>query len=195
VMLIAMTIYITLENNPMNFNLSLCYIMSTEQLLEESDLEVVEDTGAIEKVKKPHKLKGIPASPQMLLNLQKGRDARKLTQMLKVEEKAKAVILKKPELVRQVVASAMPPPPNMPPPDKPKPKKKGTKQVIVLQDDSDSSDDEPQQIIIRRSKKKPKDKKPQIIQYESSSSSESSSDDEPPQAPPQNKIVFRRPYR
>ena len=175
--------------------------MSSLGVLEESEseLEVVEDTGSIEKVKKPHKSKGIKASPQMLLNLQKGRDVRKATQMLKIEEKAKEVILKKPELVREVAAAMTPP--QSQPPDKPKPKKKSSKQVIVLQDDSDSSDDEPQQIIIRRSKKsKPKaPKAPQIIQYESSESS--SSDDEPPpqapppQAPPQNRIVFRRNYQ
>lgn len=176
--------------------------MSTEEVLEESGLDIVTDTGTIEKVKKPHKLKGIPASPQTLLNLQKGRDARKLTQMLKIEEKAKEVILKKPELVRQVVQSLPP----QDPPDKPKPKKKANKQVIVLQDDSDSDDDEPQQIIIRRSRKgnsgnsksKSKSKAPQIIQYESSSDS-SSDDEQSPQPPqqviPQNKIVFRRPYR
>ena len=159
------------------------------------DLEIVEDSGTIEKVKKPHKSKGKPASAQMLANLQKGRDARKAKFIAKIEEKAKEVVLKKPELVRQVVTQSMTP--SEPPPPPPKPKKKGNKQVIVLQDDSDSSDDEPQQIIIRRSKKKPKskaEKKPQIIQYESSSSSsESSSDDEPP-APPQNRIVFRRNY-
>lgn len=158
------------------------------------DLEVVEDSGAIEKVKKPHKSKGVPASASQLANLQKGRDARKANFIAKVEEKAKAVIMKKPELVRQV-AQSMPLPP--PPDDKPKPKKKANKQVIVLQDDSDdSSDDEPQQIIIRRSKKKDKKPKvPQIIQYESDS--ETSSDDEPPlpPPPPQNKIVFRRNYR
>jgi hypothetical protein len=163
----------------------------------EEDLEIVEDSGAIEKVKKPHKSKGKPPSESQLANLQKGRDKRKENFIAKVEEKAKEVILKKPELVRQVAQSM----PSQPPADPPKnPKKKGNKQVIVLQDDSDSSDDEPQQIIIRRSKKKPKDKKPQIIQYElSSSESSSSSDDEPfapyqPPAPPQNKIVFRRNY-
>ena len=177
----------------MNFNIPLYYIMSLalgESSVLEDELEVVEDSGAIEKVKKPHKLKGVPATPQTLLNLQKGRDARKLTQMLKIEEKAKEVILKKPELVRQVAQS-------QDPPDKPKPKKKGNKQVIVLQDDSDSDSDEPQQIIIRRSKKsKSKPKAPQIIQYESSSDSSSDSgDDEPSLPPPQNKIVFRRPYR
>ena len=172
--------------------------MSSLGVLEESEseLEVVEDTGSIEKVKKPHKSKGIKASPQMLLNLQKGRDVRKATQMLKIEEKAKAVILKKPELVREVAAAMTPP--QSQPPDKPKPKKKSSKQVIVLQDDSDSDsgDDEPQQIIIRRSKKsKPKaPKAPQIIQYESSESS-SSDDETPPQAPPQNRIVFRRNYQ
>ena len=178
--------------------------MSSREVLEESEkseseLEVVEDTGTIEKVKKPHKSKGIKASPQMLANLQKGRDVRKATQMLKIEERAKEVILKKPELVRQVASSMLPP--QFQPPDKPKPKKKANKQVIVLQDDTDSSDDdEPQQIIIRRSKKK-KDKKPkapQIIQYESSDSETSSDDDEtppPPPAPPQNRIIFRRNYQ
>jgi hypothetical protein len=168
----------------------------------EEDLEIVEDSGAIEKVKKPHKSKGKPPSETQLANLQKGRDARKANFIAKVEEKAKEVVLKKPELVRQVAQSMPSQPPATPDPPK-KPKKKANKQVIVLQDDSDSSDDEPQQIIIRRSKKKEnkkKDKKPQIIQYESSSSSsESSSDDEPfapyqPPAPPQNKIVFRRNY-
>lgn len=166
-----------------------------ENYEQQEDLEIVEDSGAIEKVKKPHKSKGKPPSETQLANLQKGRDARKANFIAKVEEKAKEVVLKKPELVRQVAQSM----PSQPPADPPKkPKKKGNKQVIVLQDDSDSSDDEPQQIIIRRSKKKEnkkKDKKPQIIQYESSSSeSSSSSDDEPPPAPPQNRIVFRRNY-
>lgn len=161
-----------------------------ENYEQEEDLEIVEDSGAIEKVKKPHKSKGKPPSESQLANLQKGRDKRKENFIAKIEEKAKEVVLKKPELVRQVAQSM----PSQPPADPPKkPKKKSNKQVIVLQDDSDSSDDEPQQIIIRRSKKKPKDKKPQIIQYESSSS-ESSSDDELPPAPPQNKIVFRRNY-
>lgn len=164
-----------------------------ENYEQDEDLEIVEDSGAIEKVKKPHKSKGKPPSETQLANLQKGRDARKANFIAKIEEKAKEVVLKKPELVRQVAQSM----PSQPPADPPKkPKKKGNKQVIVLQDDSDSSDDEPQQIIIRRSKKKPKaEKKPQIIQYESSSSeSSSSSDDELPPAPPQNKIVFRRNY-
>jgi hypothetical protein len=165
-----------------------------ENYEQQEDLEIVEDSGAIEKVKKPHKSKGKPPSESQLANLQKGRDARKANFIAKVEEKAKEVVLKKPELVRQVAQSLPSQPPATPDPPK-KPKKKSNKQVIVLQDDTSSSDDdEPQQIIIRRSKKKAKDKKPQIIQYESSSSSsESSSDDEPP-PPPQNKIVFRRNY-
>jgi hypothetical protein len=165
-----------------------------ENYEQEEDLEIVEDSGAIEKVKKPHKSKGKPPSETQLANLQKGRDARKANFIAKIEEKAKEVVLKKPELVRQVAQSMPSQPPATPDPPK-KPKKKGNKQVIVLQDDTSSSDDEPQQIIIRRSKKKPKDKKPQIIQYESSSSeSSSSSDDDIPPAPPQNKIVFRRNY-
>jgi hypothetical protein len=162
---------------------------------EEDNLEIVEDTGRIEKVKKPHAKKGQPATDYQLANLAKGREVRKQRAMEIVEEKAKAVVLKKPELVRQVAQSAMPDPPPKPPK-----KKKGNKQVIVFQDESSSeSDDEPQQIIIKRkSKKKAKAKQPQVIQYESSSSEEEEDDegyDELPaqqqyQQPPQ--IVFRR---
>jgi hypothetical protein len=158
---------------------------------EEDDLEVVEDTGAIEKVKKPHAKKGQPPTDYQLANLAKGREIRKQKFIEKVEEKAKAVIMKKPELVRQVAQSA---PPSEPP--KKPPKKKAAKSVIVFQDeDSDSSEDEPQQIIIRRksSKKAKKPSQPQVIQYESESESESEDDyTPPPPAQPQSKIVFRR---
>ena len=159
---------------------------------EEDDLEVVEDTGAIEKVKKPHAKKGQPPTDYQLANLAKGREIRKQKFIEKVEEKAKAVIMKKPELVRQVAQSA---PPETPPPKKP-PKKKAAKSVIVFQDeDSDSSEDEPQQIIIRRksSKKAKKPSQPQVIQYESESESDSEDDyTPPPPAQPQSRIVFRR---
>ena len=160
---------------------------------EEDNLEIVEDTGKIEKVKKPHAKKGQPATDYQLANLAKGREVRKQRAMEIVEEKAKSIILKKPELVRQVAQSAMPDPP---PPKKP-PKKKGTKQVIVFQDESSSeSDDEPQQIIIKRKSKKSKAKakQPQVIQYESSSEEEEDDEDDydPPAQQEPSRIVFRR---
>ena len=160
---------------------------------EEDNLEIVEDTGKIEKVKKPHAKKGQPATDYQLANLAKGREVRKQRAMEIVEEKAKAVILKKPELVRQVAQSAMPEPPPKPPPKKKK--GRGHSQVIVFQDESSESEDEPQQIIIKRKSKskKAKAKQPQVIQYESSSEEEESEDDyEPPAQQEQSRIVFRR---
>jgi hypothetical protein len=160
---------------------------------EEDNLEIVEDTGRIEKVKKPHAKKGQPATDYQLANLAKGREVRKQRAMEIVEEKAKAVILKKPELVRQVAQSAMPDPPKKPP------KKKANKSVIVFQDESSESDDEPQQIIIKRKSKSKKAKQPKVIQYESSESEEESEDDYEPPAQQQyqqyqqtTQIVFRR---
>lgn len=157
---------------------------------EEDNLEIVEDTGKIEKVKKPHAKKGQPATDYQLANLAKGREVRKQRAMEIIEEKAKSIIMKKPELVRQVAQSAMPEPDILPP--KKPPKKKANKSVIVFQDESSESDDEPQQIIIKRKSKSKKAKMPQQIVYESSSSEESEDDYEPPAQQEPSRIVFRR---
>lgn len=152
-----------------------------ESLGEQEEENEIEETGSfIEKVKKIHARKGMPPTQIQLDNLAKGRAVRQQRAIDRIEEEAKNVVLKKPELVRAVAQSA----PQAPDDKPPKPKKKANKQVIVFQDDS-SSDEEAQQIIIRRKKHKPKQP---IIQYESSSD-----DDEPPAPPPhQRKIVFRK---
>tara|TARA_R110000822_G_scaffold73397_5_gene176432 strand:+ start:1272 stop:1727 length:456 start_codon:yes stop_codon:yes gene_type:complete len=146
---------------------------------EEEDLEVIEDTGSFIEKKKIHARKGQPPTDIQLANLAKGRELRKQKAVEKIEEKAKAVILKKPELVRQLAQTA-PPQDDKPP----KPKKKN-KQVIIFQDES-SSDEEQQQIIIKR--KKPKSKP--VLKYESSSEEEQ--EQPPPQPPQQPQIRFRR---
>lgn len=152
-----------------------------ESYEEEHDLEIVEDTGSFLEKKKIHARKGQPATEVQLANLAKGRELRKRNAIVRIEEEAKQVIMKKPELVRQVALSA---PPQDDKPFKP-PKKKTSKQVIVFEDGS-SSEDEAQQIIIRRKKHKAKVERPPLIHYESSSSG---SDDVPPQKPT---IRFRK---
>jgi hypothetical protein len=150
--------------------------------IEECDLEIIEDTDSFIEKKKPHARKGQPPTQIQLDNLAKGRDLRKKNAIVRIEEEAKKVILKRPELVRAVAMSA---PPQDDTPTKPK-KKKPIKQVIVLEDESSESEEE-QQIIIRRKKHKSKIEKEPKIQYES----ESESDDDPPPQP-KPKIIFRK---
>lgn len=156
--------------------------------MESQALEVIEDSGSYIEKKRPHAKKGQPPTDYQLANLAKGREMRKQNFIAKTEEKAKDVMLKKPELLKQLAQSIAPP--SVPPPVRPPKKgKKPTKQIIILQDETSSDDEEAQQIIIKR--KKNKTKKPVLI-YESESS-----DDEPPvqpkkDEPMKSKIIFKR---
>ena len=98
-----------------------------ETLEEDQELELVEDTGSFIEKKKPHARKGQPPTQIQLDNLAKGRAVRQQRAVVRIEEEAKKVVLKKPELVRAVAQSA----PQVPDTPKP-PKKKPTKQVIVF---------------------------------------------------------------
>ena len=152
------------------------------------NLEEITDTLPIEKVKKPHGLKGKLATEYQKANLAKGRELRAANASARKLAEAK-------ELLGGMLPREKQPPIAQPPIAQPPiaQKKKGKKQVIVIQSDSDSSEED--QIIIRRKRSKPKPVPAAPVMMALPDYS-SSSDDEPPAAAAavvaKPKIVFRR---
>ena len=157
------------------------------------NLEEITDTLPIEKVKKPHGLKGKLATEYQKANLAKGRELRAAKATERKLAEAKEILGVIPlgilgeanNAARQEYETRQPA------------KKKGKKQVIVIQSDSDSSEED--QIIIRRKRSKPKPVPAAPVMMALPDYSSDSSDDAPPvkkeiehvtQAKP--KIIFRR---